>query len=757
MIAAYKAASLQLGLPPGTAATQNSLAIPFSADLSKQTNYPALAAALYKAGFEPIPILPGTKACKIHGWSKMPLPVRPWPSGYGIGLRCGKVVPIDIDVYDAGIVESLLSSLRADFDIITRVGQPPKVLVPVSCAEVQAKLMSDTYIDQSGNVNKIEVLSHGQQFVGYAIHPDTHQPYTWSGDLLTHHLPEVSLDHINGLFDAFYDLACSAGWKRLEKKAKKKSSTHPTDRVKNTDSSPYGEAALQEEAEKVRTAPQGNRNHTLNEAAFSLGTLVAGGELPEEVVITELTAAAEAARLPWREIKRTLRSGLDSGKQHPRQAAADATEDFAAFVETAGKAPAAAEEEEWEPAIQEWPILIPLALRGIAGDFVALAAEKSEADPAAILITFLVRFGVEVGSSPTLFIGDTRHKPRLAAVIVGASSKARKGTSAKPIERLFGPIEGKARYSPGPFSSGEGIIYAVRDSVAKWDEKNQCEVVTDPGVTDKRLFILDEEFAGAMAQTKREGNTLSMVIRAAWDNGTLDPLTKTSKTTATNAHVGWLSHITLTELQARLSESEVFNGFANRILWVCARRSKIVPLPEPMDDNKLDGIRRRLVETIGYYRRQDFVKIEMGPDARQAWVDSYYADLTKDNPGLVGCVINRAEAQVARLAMLFCLLDAKTIITLAHLDAAIALWRYCEASARYIFHGRQTDGVAEKILEALAIKPLTGTELFSLFSNNVSKTRLQTALSGLKASGQIVDEKVPSSGRKPVTTWKLGN
>jgi len=107
--------------------------------------------------------------------------------------------------------------------------------------------------------------------------------------------------------------------------------------------------------------------------------------------------------------------------------------------------------------------------------------------------------------------------------------------------------------------------------------------------------------------------------------------------------------------------------------------------------------------------------------------------------------------------MLFCLLDAKTIITLAHLDAAIALWRYCEASARYIFHGRQTDGVAEKILEALAIKPLTGTELFSLFSNNVSKTRLQTALSGLKASGQIVDEKVPSSGRKPVTTWKLGN
>ncbi|MDR3629360.1 MAG: toprim domain-containing protein [Desulfocapsaceae bacterium] len=222
--------------------------------------------------------------------------------------------------------------------------------------------------------------------------------------------------------------------------------------------------------------------------------------------------------------------------------------------------------DEWEADIQEWPVMDQKAYRGIAGDFVALASENSEADPAAILITFLARFAVEVGSGPTLFVGDGKHHARFAAVIVGASSKARKGTSSKPVNRLYSKIERQARYSPGPFSSGEGIIHAVRDPVKKWDEKNQCDIIADPGVKDKRFFILDEEFGGAMSQTKREGNTLSTVIRCAWDSGNLDPLTKTSKTTATGAHIGWISHITISELHAKLSETEALNGFGNRIL-----------------------------------------------------------------------------------------------------------------------------------------------------------------------------------------------
>lgn len=63
--------------------------------------------------------------------------------------------------------------------------------------------------------------------------------------------------------------------------------------------------------------------------------------------------------------------------------------------------------DEWEPTISDWPTIGDKAYRGLAGEFAALASEKSEADPVAVLATFLVRFGVEVGSGPTLYVGET--------------------------------------------------------------------------------------------------------------------------------------------------------------------------------------------------------------------------------------------------------------------------------------------------------------------------------------------------------------
>jgi len=410
--------------------------------------------------------------------------------------------------------------------------------------------------------------------------------------------------------------------------------------------------------------------------------------------------------------------------------------------------------EDWEPIIKEWPTLPEKALHGIAGEFTRLATRSSEGDPAAVLATFLVRVAVEFGNGPTLHVGDTMHKARLTAVLVGDSSKSRKGTSSHPVLRLFEQVENKARYSPGPFSSGEGIINAVRDKVEKWIDKDQAYVVVDPGEPDKRLFVLDEEFAGAMAQTKREGNTLSMVIRNAWDNGNLDPLTKTNKIKATNAHVGWVSHITLFELNTRLDEAEGFNGFANRILWVCARRSRLVPWPEPMPEDELNRLRMQLVSILDRVQEKGFHVLKWSAEAKEAWCSKYYADLTKDHQGLVGCVINRGEAQVVRLAMIYCLLDGSDTITLDHLEAALAFWSYCEQSARFIFHGRQRDQVAQRILDALVNGPMTSTEIHRLFDSHVSRERIETSLSELSAAGRVVHEKIKTKGR-PVTLWKL--
>ena len=103
------------------------------------------------------------------------------------------------------------------------------------------------------------------------------------------------------------------------------------------------------------------------------------------------------------------------------------------------------------------------------------------------------------------------------------------------------------------------------------------DVLVDPGVEDKRLLVVEGEFATALRVLGREGNILSAVVRNAWDTGDLRTLTKNSPAKATGAHISIIGHVTRDELLRYLGTTEAANGFANRFLWVCVRRSKVLP------------------------------------------------------------------------------------------------------------------------------------------------------------------------------------
>ena len=81
----------------------------------------------------------------------------------------------------------------------------------------------------------------------------------------------------------------------------------------------YGRAALEAEAGRVALAPEGKRNHTLNESAFRLGQLVAGGQLDREEAEAALVQAAIRAGLSESEARGTAASGLDAGERDPRR------------------------------------------------------------------------------------------------------------------------------------------------------------------------------------------------------------------------------------------------------------------------------------------------------------------------------------------------------------------------------------------------------------------------------------------------------
>jgi putative DNA primase/helicase len=80
----------------------------------------------------------------------------------------------------------------------------------------------------------------------------------------------------------------------------------------------YAEAAVKAEAEKMRNAPEGSRNDTLNECAFALGTLGGAGLLSEDAAWAALREAATAAGLTEGETRGTFLSGWKAGLKDPR-------------------------------------------------------------------------------------------------------------------------------------------------------------------------------------------------------------------------------------------------------------------------------------------------------------------------------------------------------------------------------------------------------------------------------------------------------
>jgi hypothetical protein len=142
----------------------------------------------------------------------------------------------------------------------------------------------------------------------------------------------------------------------------------------------------------------------------------------------------------------------------------------------------------------------------------------------------------------------------------------------------------------------------------------------------------------------------------------------------------------------------------------------------------------------------------MNDAARRVWQEVYSA-LSAEQPGLLGAVTARAEAQTVRLALLYALLDGNDEIGEPHLRAAIAVWEYCEASAAHIFGNALGDPVADDILRALQqVDGMTRTAISNLFGRNRSAERIGAALALLAIRGRARMEARETAGR-PTEMW----
>ncbi len=332
-------------------------------------------------------------------------------------------------------------------------------------------------------------------------------------------------------------------------------------------------------------------------------------------------------------------------------------------------------------------------LRGIVGEIARAAADGREVHPVAVAAAAMCWLSAEVGPDIYLPIGDVWHRANLYTLHIGRSARGGKGEALGLVQRIrWRIIENNPEAHPlgqvhsGGLSSREGLAGLVHDGYRMGKE----EV---PPVDDKRLWIVEPEFANVLAQGKREGNTLLPALRDVWDGGSIQPLTKHRGLWATRPHIALHGNITPGELTAKLEAKEINGGTVNRLLMVWAERTRLVALPAPTDRDLVAEFARRLEEVIRWARgsypsTRESRRASLAPSAAELY-RTLYPELRKPHShgDLVAAATERRAPICLRIALLHAILDQSLTITAGHVSIGHAWAQYGAETAAYVLAG----------------------------------------------------------------------
>lgn len=391
---------------------------------------------------------------------------------------------------------------------------------------------------------------------------------------------------------------------------------------------------------------------------------------------------------------------------------------------------------------------------GIAGEFVRLIEPHTEADVMSLLSQFLAYYGNIIGRSAYFQVEGNRHYTNIFCLLVGNTASGRKGTSYGRVAQAFKDIDADHERNgvTSGLASGEGLLWQIRDSVERL--KNGEVIKDDLGIEDKRLLVVEGEFAQVLKKQGIETSTLSTTIRNLWDTGTTRSLTKNSPLRTTNAHVSIIGHITQTELLTIFNENDAANGYANRFLFFVVKRSKLLPFGSEVPKTALGKIQDKIFASIEFAKTKESLNFSIS--AREIWAKNYER-LETSRAGYIAKITQRASPYVIRLSLIFALLDQSNLIEDQHLKAALAVWQYAEDSARFIFGTRLDNPHAQRILDGIQRtdeKQMNRTQIRDIFNKHGNKQQIDSALQYL-SENSLLEMISESTGGKPREIWKI--
>jgi putative DNA primase/helicase len=412
-------------------------------------------------------------------------------------------------------------------------------------------------------------------------------------------------------------------------------------------------------------------------------------------------------------------------------------------------------------------------LYGLIGDVARAGSEGTETNAIAVAANFMAYLSCAVGRSAYLPIGNTRHHARLFCLHIGRSGRGRKGDAVWLALRIDQAIRAKNEaFAPqihrGGLSSREGLVALMHDGY----RQGRLDI---PAIKDKRLWVIESEFANVLHQGRRDGNTLSAALRDCWDGIDLKPATKSNRLYATEPHVCLSGAISPSELIDLLGARELTNGFANRFLMIWAERSRVLPFPKETPQATVEDLAHRALEVLAFVQTDSSeecqpLRMELSLQAEWRYAQIYREELNDDlGDSVVSALLERRAPILLRLAMLFALTDLQTRIEERHIDAAMTWIRLATASVRFVFVSAAEDARLAQVLE-LSHRVLTflrkrgqatRSQISSeCFRGKVPKTRIDASLVYLldstppKISVQLVERQVGAPGT-PTQVYRL--
>ena len=362
----------------------------------------------------------------------------------------------------------------------------------------------------------------------------------------------------------------------------------------------------------------------------------------------------------------------------------------------------------------------PACFYGLVGDVAREGSDGNEASPIAIAGNFMAYLSCAIGRGPYLAVGNTSHHTRIFSLHIGRSGRGRKGDALSLVMRIDESLRGKRpdlapQVHRGGLSSREGLAALIHDGYMFG--KQQV-----PAIRDKRLWIVESEFANVLQQCRRGGNTLSAALRDCWDGVDLKPATKSNKVYATAPHIGLSGAITPAELLTLMQQRELQNGFANRFLMVWAERGEVHPFPKRSTQANVDALADRIIDILEFTGLpdetiNDHKALTLSREARLRYAHIYREDLSGDCEDLLmESVLERRAPMLLRIAMLFALTDQQEEIEVQHINAALRWIEYATASARFTFS-------ALKMAQTATQVELTAGKIVEFLAKNGSTTR----------------------------------